>query len=403
MSGPSDKARFHMEQAVPQLQEFKQKGIFNEEEIRTIVKKMSDFEHKVNGRGPAAVDYARYAAWEMSLENLRLKRCKRLRIKGSSTFSGQARIYNIFDRGTTKHPGDVALWMSYLECAREAKAMQKFKTILTAAIRKHPAKPDLWLYAARWTLQSEADMNGARDYMRRGTRFCIMSKELWIEYAKLEMIYLAKIAIRRKILGLDTAEDEDEDEDQEMDDANNEPGFDTSADVIAIPEFKSNSLRPKMIEGVEVDSVARKDPMTTLALNGAIPLAIFDTARKQPFFSPSVAGDFFDMFATFTQVRCLPKILQHVLDSMTESYPANPFTCNCYIKQPLVGLEPSSPKYPAALGVALDRLNESIEKTKDRKELVKRTKLWIEPVLEVEALDPGIEAVLGHTIRKLDS
>jgi len=30
MSGPSDKARFHMEQAVPQLQEFKEKKIFTD-------------------------------------------------------------------------------------------------------------------------------------------------------------------------------------------------------------------------------------------------------------------------------------------------------------------------------------------------------------------------------------
>ena len=30
MSGPSDKARFYLEQAVPQLQEFKEKRIFSE-------------------------------------------------------------------------------------------------------------------------------------------------------------------------------------------------------------------------------------------------------------------------------------------------------------------------------------------------------------------------------------
>jgi U3 small nucleolar RNA-associated protein 6 len=30
MSGPSDKARFYLEQAVPQLQEFKEKKIFSE-------------------------------------------------------------------------------------------------------------------------------------------------------------------------------------------------------------------------------------------------------------------------------------------------------------------------------------------------------------------------------------
>jgi len=30
MSGPSDKARFHLEQAVPQLQEFREKKIFDD-------------------------------------------------------------------------------------------------------------------------------------------------------------------------------------------------------------------------------------------------------------------------------------------------------------------------------------------------------------------------------------
>ncbi|CAG8980786.1 hypothetical protein HYALB_00010691 [Hymenoscyphus albidus] len=398
MSGPSDKARFYLEQAVPQLQEFKEKKIFSEEEIRTLVKKRSDFEHRVLGRGSQPLDFARYAAWEISLEHLRQKRCKRLRIKGSESHSGQARIFQIFDRATKKHPGDVALWMSYLECAREAKATKKFKMILTAAIRLHPTKSELWLYAARWSLQSDADINGARSYMQRGTRFCTRSKDLWIEYAKLEMIFLAKIAMRRKILGLDVPEAMGTD-DQEAEET---PGFDISADVIAIPEFKTNAIRPSMIEGIKVDTEAAKDPMTTPALNGAIPMAIFDAARKQPFFCSSAAEDFFDMFATFTQVKCLPMILQHVLDAMVESYPADSFTCNCYVRQALVGLGHTSPEFPAALGVALERLKESAKTVKDKNEFAKKSRVWIQSILEVEDLDPGIQAVLKHTLRKLD-
>ncbi|RDL31866.1 Uncharacterized protein BP5553_09268 [Venustampulla echinocandica] len=393
MAGASDKARFYLEQAVPQLQEFKEKKIFTEDEIRTLVKKRSDFEHRVLERGSQAVDYARYAAWEISLEHLRQKRCKRLRIKGNLTHSGQARIFNIFDRATKKHPGDTALWMSYLEYTRQAKARKKFKMVLTAAIRLHPTKPELWLYAARWALESEADMNEARSYMQRGTRFCTRSKDLWIEYAKLEMIYLAKIAIRRKILGLDIEESTTDEG----------PGFDTSADMIAIPEFKPNTLQPSMIEGVKVDSEAVKDPMTTPALNGAIPLAIFDAARKQQFFCPSAAEDFFDMFAAFTQVKCLSKILQHVLDAISESDPTDASTCNCYVRQPVVGIDPLSPEFPAALGTALDRLNESIHKTKDKAEFTKKTKAWIEAILQLDELDPDIQTVLRHTIRKLDS
>lgn len=367
------------------------------------MKKRSDFEHKVLARGSRAVDFARYAAWEISLEKLRQKRCKRLRIKSSSSHTGQARIFSIFNRGTKKHPGDVALWMSYLECAREAKATKKFKTVLTSAIRLHPTKSEFWLYAARWTLESEADMNGARSYMQRGTRFCTRNKDLWIEYAKLEMIYLAKIAIRRKILGLDidrsieAPKEPAEDVEVTADDI----AFTSSEDVIAIPEFKDNTLRQSMIEGVKVDSEAAKDPMTTPALNGAIPLAIFEAAQKQPFFCPAAAGDFFDMFAGFTQVKCLSKILQNVLDSMTESYPTDPYTWDCYIRLPLIGVEPTSAEFPMALGSALDRLKESLEKTKDKAELSKKAKAWIEPILTLEELDSGIETVLKHFLTKV--
>jgi U3 small nucleolar RNA-associated protein 6 len=225
-----------------------------QEEIRTLVKKRSDFEHTVLARGSKAVDFARYAAWEISLEKLRAKRCKRLKIKGSSAHAGQARIFSIFDRGTRKHMGDLGLWMSYLQFAREVKALKKFKTVLTAAIRLHPTKTELWLYAAKWALEEESDMNGARSYMQRGTRFCTRSQVLWIEYAKLEMIYLAKIAMRRKILGLDKPSKPvvADITDMEQDDME----FTNGADMIAIPDIADDLLQPNSMESVKVDEEA---------------------------------------------------------------------------------------------------------------------------------------------------
>jgi U3 small nucleolar RNA-associated protein 6 len=290
--------------------------------------------------------------------------------------------------------------MSYLEAARQAKTTKKFKTILTSALRLHPTKSELWLYAARWTLEAESDMNGARSYMQRGTRFCTRSKDLWIQYAKLEMIYLAKIALRRRILGLDI--DRSINDGESLEEDTEGPGFATSTDMIAIPDFKTNSLRSSMIEGVEVDTEAAKDPMTTPALNGDIALAIYDAARKQSFFCAATAEEFFDMFAAFTQVPCLPRILQHVLNSMTELYPTDACTLSCYIRQLFTGFEPTSVDFPAALSLALDRLKESMGKVKDKAALSKKTKAWIEPILAIENLDPGIQTVLKHTLRKLE-
>lgn len=289
--------------------------------------------------------------------------------------------------------------MSYLEYTRKAKANKKFKLVLTAAIRLHPTKSELWLYAARWALESEADMNGARSYMQRGIRFCTTSKELWIEYAKLEMIYLAKIAVRRKVLGLDVDNSVNEDM-AEIETTIDDQGF--TEDMISIPNFEANTLRPSMIEGIKVDAEAAKDPMNTPALNGAISLAIFDAAQKQPFFCASVAADFFEMFAAFTQVRCLPNILQHVLDRMIESYAMDARTCDIYNRQPIFGLEPNSAEFAAGLRETLDRLKGSLGNTKDKKELVKRSRFWISRIIAYDGLDPGIHTVLKHTLRRLE-
>jgi U3 small nucleolar RNA-associated protein 6 len=369
-----------------------------QEEIRTLVKKRSDFEHQVLARGASPTCYARYLAWEISLEKLRQKRCKRLRIKNASAHSGQARIFSIFDRATKKHYGDLGLWMSYLNYAREVKATKKFKTVLTSAIRLHCTKPIVWLYAAKYSLEVEADMNGARSYMQRGTRFCTTTQDLWVEYAKLEMIYLAKIALRRRILGLDV--DRTPKAITETATADNE--FTEGADLVAIPDFKSNALNSSTISDIKVDNEATQDPATTPALQGAIPIAIFEAAQKQQFYTPAAGAAFFDMFSAFIVVPAQPRILQHVIDSLQASHPKDAATCYCYIRQPVVGIECTSTDFPGALGVALQRLKEVNEITNDRPALAKRVAAWLQPILETEGLDEAIKTVVAVTLRKLE-
>lgn len=342
----------------------------------------------------------------MSLEQLRQKRCKRLNIKGSSAYASRARILLIFDRGTRKHFGDLALWGSYLQYTRDIKATRKFQTVLTAALRLHPTNPDLWLYAAKWAWEAEADMNSARSYMQRGTRFCIGSMKLWIEYAKLEMLYLTKISARRRILGLggnnaiDPSQGPD-DTDREGEDDQKDLGFTTSEDIITIPDFKEPINMPSTVDTVSVGAAAAVDLMTTPMMNGAIPLAIFDAARKLPSYNAVAAEDFFNMFTAFSQVACQPRILQHVVDSMVEAFPTDASTCSCFIRQPMIGVDPMTADFPAALSSSLERLRASKEKIGDKAQLFKKTAAWMEPFLTLEGLDPDILKVLTYTFRKL--
>ncbi|KAG4218932.1 hypothetical protein PC116_g32588 [Phytophthora cactorum] len=137
------------------------------------------------------------------------------------------------------------------------------------------------------------------------------------------------------------------------------------------------------------------------ALDGAIPLAIFDISKKQPFFNPTVAEQFFNLFATFDTVSVQARLVQHVLDNMTELYPNDPATCFCSIRRPLVNVGINTPSYPKALREALARLKSSLSTTTDKTKLADKVKLWIEPILASEELDAGIRTVLEHTIRTL--
>lgn len=296
--------------------------------------------------------------------------------------------------------------MSYLNYADSIKSTKKFKTVLTSAIRLHPTKPELWLYAAKWCLEKESDINAARSYMQRGARFCTTSALLWIEYARLEMIFLAKISARRKILGLDApVASQDsimEDEEEQVTKGDVFVGGEDEI-TLALPEMKTSSLNLSMVEGVQVDTEAVQDPMETPALNGAIPIAIFDNAKKQPFYTPAAAENFFNMFAAFTQVHCQAKIVQHVLDSMTEQYPTEVATSICFIRQPMIGLDPRTAKFAAALQTALKRLSSATEKTKDKALLSKKMSEWLNPILALEELDPAIQMALRHMLKKLES
>ncbi|KAI9878672.1 MAG: U3 snoRNP protein [Pleopsidium flavum] len=404
MAGASDKARFYLEQSVPELQEYERKNIFTKvpflhtssgtyltttkEEITSIAKKRSDFEHKINARGSQPSDYARYAGFEMNLESLRRKRVKRLGVKITG-HAGKRRIFFVLDRATRKFHGDIALWMQYIEYARKEKANKKLSQILTSVLRLHPTKPELWIYAARYAVDAQADMTEARSYMQRGLRFCKTSKALWLEYAKLEMIYIAKIAARRRILGLD----EDQTRRSRV-----TPAESPDADMLTLPTVTAEDINPHLQPDDSVDQAALQTLDSTPALTGAIPLAIFDAAMKQ-FPSDGALGErFFDMFAEFAGVPCLARVLEHVVNSLLAASPTSPEALSCFIRQPVIAIDATAAAFPSALGISLKRLKSSMQLSEPKWKLSDRVVNWLLLLQGIKEHDPGVRKVLSVTL-----
>jgi U3 small nucleolar RNA-associated protein 6 len=321
----------------------------------------------------------------MNLDTLRRKRVKRLGVR-SAGYSGQRRIFFVLDRATRKFHGDSRLWAQYIEYAREQKAFKKLSLIFTDALRLQPTNADLWVYAAKYSLEDHADMTQSRSYMQRGLRFCKSSRKLWVHYAKLELIYIAKLIARQRILGLD----------QEIDpSASADNGaMDPNADMIAIPRLTGEDVNPSGRDEDGVDDTALQNLNSTPALSGAIPIAIFDSAMKHFSNSDQFGHEFYDMVAEFEDVPCLRKILGHALDAMMEAKPASYHTQICYIKFPTAGIRATSADFPRALGEALGRLKEHRGDRNVAREVV----AWLRPLAQTEGLEPSLQKVLGVTL-----
>lgn len=399
MAGASDKARFFQEQSVPELQEFIRKRIFTKEEIASIARKRSDFEHILNARGSKPQDYARYAEYEMNLEFLRRKRVKRLGVK-TSHYTGQRRIFSVLDRATKKFPGDLGLWMQYITFAQKQESSKKVSQLLTKVLRLHPTKPELWIYAA--TIKC-ADIIEARSYMQRGLRFCGSSEELWIEYARLEMIHVSKIAGRRRILGLDVEKVKEKSRQNSEDDDGN---------IITLPAITAEDIMPAQRPSDGVEQEALEKLSTSPAVSGAIPVAIFDAAVKHFKDDIDFCQQFFDMIAEFHEVPYQESILSHIIDTLHTIAPESLGTLIRWIQQPVIGIDATSPEFPVLFGHCLDRMKKSFgtlnpistapEAARPISILGQQLIAWM-LTYQKEDLDADVGKVIRITIRKVES
>ncbi|KAF3047705.1 U3 snoRNP protein [Didymella heteroderae] len=389
MAGPSDKARFYLEQSATELNELERKKIFTRDEIRSIAKKRSDFEHIINARGSHPADYMRYIEFEKNIDALRQKRVKRLGIRHKG--AGQRSIYFLYNRATKKFSGDLTLWLHYIDFARKDKAYRRLGDIFTSVVRLHPTKPELWTLAANYFMDTQADITNARSYMQRGLRFCKNSEEIWLDYAKLETIYVGKIAGRRKILGLDV----DRTKKQQVTD-------DEDTDMIALPDVTAEDINPSLKQDDGVDEVALQNLASAPVLTGAIPEAIFDAAMKQFQNRPRVVEKFFDMFAEFDQLACIPRILQHVLDYLQQTHPKAVENAICSFHMQLFNQHPGSPEFPGVLGDAFDVISTAIDNYPS--EATRLAEVAVRQLLAIQRstveIDPALQKAIRSTLRK---
>ncbi|CAN0294818.1 unnamed protein product [Discosporangium mesarthrocarpum] len=182
-------------------------------EIRSIVAKRTKFEYDLRRRQTRKLDFLRYIEYEVNLEGLRALRTKKIdksftshgsgsRKPRSSDFSGVRLIRRTFDRAVSKFPGDVNLWLQYIDHAARQGSSKTLGQLFARALQLHPRNPGLWIKAASWEFFECNNSTAARVLMQRALRINRSSRNLWVQWFRLEFHYVRKLAGRRELLGL---------------------------------------------------------------------------------------------------------------------------------------------------------------------------------------------------------
>ncbi|RKP26415.1 U3 small nucleolar RNA-associated protein 6-domain-containing protein [Syncephalis pseudoplumigaleata] len=205
----ADVIQRYLEDMVPELEDLEERNVISKSERVSIIKRRTRFEYAIKRRQPHKLDFLRYIEYEDNLDKLIRERRSRLELKGGKAgklsrgdYSGQQRVCKIYERAVNRFHGDVKLWLQYVEYLKQKKATRVLSKTLARALQLHPTKPMLWIYAAAWEFEDNGSIVAARAMMQRGLRFNADSKELWVEYFRLELAYMEMIRRRRIVLGI---------------------------------------------------------------------------------------------------------------------------------------------------------------------------------------------------------
>ncbi|PWN37784.1 uncharacterized protein FA14DRAFT_119697, partial [Meira miltonrushii] len=201
----SARVQYELERTLSSLQLAVEHDVFDKEtEIRSITHKRRQFESALVRRHALSEDFHKYLDYEEDLHKLLLSRLKTAQeiseIPRSDVHKMQhdstRHMISIFERAIKRLRHDFSLWQRYMLWANQRKMRGAISRISARALSLFPNNANLWLSVADHELNANLNPSTARALMQRGLQLAAV--RLWIEYIRLELVFLERIR-RRKI------------------------------------------------------------------------------------------------------------------------------------------------------------------------------------------------------------
>ena len=230
----ADSVQRYLESTVPELKDLQKRRIFTADEIKSIIKRRTEFEYSMRRRGIDRHEkrqiVRQYVDYESSLEQLRKLRKRKLdklykeemneeyeklaallnsnRKNRISEYSIVRRIHYIYDRALSSWlAGDEQMWLEYIKYARSNNVGSKLSEIFGRALQQVPRSEQLWSMAAGWEWEQNRSVVAARNMYLRALRLLAEeSKLIWFEYFRMELAFVVTLVQRRLLLSKNESE-----------------------------------------------------------------------------------------------------------------------------------------------------------------------------------------------------
>nr|KAJ3421289.1 U3 snoRNP protein [Polyrhizophydium stewartii] len=370
---------------LPELEDLERRCIFTKAEIKSIVKKRTAHEYAIHRKIAKKGDFLAYIEYETNLEKLRRKRKQRLGLnkapeKGEkgislSDHSMLRRIHTLYQKMLKKFKGDVRLWVQYFEWSKRMGSTKALATSFARAIQLHPTKSVFWIMAAAWEFEENSNVTAARVLMQRGLRINPVDKKMWLEYFKLELLWVQKLKERRRILFKEDIDEmavdgDDEDAGSGADSGDDSTGpeaaggsagadSDEEADTVTVPKLsvesehepglaeKDSSLASSRSQTSEGMLKKELTPLQKALLEVMIPRAIYRNAIKAIPGDLDFRLDFVDVYVQFGKTSA--KGVEEVFQSVLADFPESPKALAKIAEQHVLFVDTPDPAFPAAL------------------------------------------------------
>ncbi|CAO3631865.1 unnamed protein product [Mucor hiemalis] len=179
--------------------------------------------------------------------------------------------------------------------------------------------------AATWEYEHNSNVAAARVLLQRALRLMPENEQLWHEYFRLELIYIEKIKLRRRVLGIDqksqekNIDDMDVDEKDEIEDDNTIqlPAV-TGEDVEKWQEDKDTDKKKSKLD--EKNAAALEEANNPI-LQGLLAKIVYDNAILAIPNNIEFREKFIDIYREFTDTE---DHIQHVYETIRSDLNENP-------------------------------------------------------------------------------